>query len=316
MDGVIDFHVHLPWFIRDPVAAAGFLVGEMDRAGVARAVVIAVETSVGKFTESIDRRGVVEALGESMYLFFPSVPGYLNRLIEDLDSALKEHVDLLKEHRRSSLDVVKASEVYRDRLYPVASFDPDTSIEGNIEALRSLEGKIIGLKLLPTIHFTRPDKRGLFRLYKVLEDMGLILIVHTGCDPGVWELPRFCEHARPRYLAKIAKRFRDLVMVVAHMGSYSALKPGIFMDEAIDLYSRFDNVYVDTSAVDPFIIEFFVERVGDTSRILFGSDYPYVVGLTISDAVELIQSLRLTDSIIRGILRDNALKLLKNINLK
>ncbi len=306
--GIIDFHTHLPWRVKDPRRAAERLLAEMDEAGVERAVVIAIEPSLSLFQERVTPERIREAAAEAVdYLIYLRIRS-LREAVMNPEASLAEHERLLIEHTRPSEEVLEAAEASNGRLYPVASYNPDLGPQGTVERLR---GKpYLGVKLYPTLHDCTPSEKKLRPLLDYLEENNMVLIVHTGCDPGLWELPGLCRGARPSSLESIAKKHRDLVIVVAHLGSYSALRPGIYFDEALRLLEKHDNVYADTSAVDPFMVELAVERVG-YDRLLFGSDYPYVTGLSMSDAVEAIAFSNLEGRAKEAILRRNAERLLR-----
>ena len=314
MNGIIDFHVHLPWRTRDPRVAAKRLLFAMNEAGVELAVAIAVEPSVERFNSHVTPERIRDAVGESLDLVAFTRHWSVQELALDPERAIEDHRRLLVTHMRRSEEVVEASMHSSGRILAVASYNPDLGVEGNIERLEKLRGRILGLKHYPTLHFSNPAGRSLRPILEYLESEGLILVVHTGCDPGVWELPRFCEYARPRFVGEVARRHRDLVIVMAHMGSYSALQQGIYFNEALEVLSRYDNVYADTSAVDPFLVELAVKRVG-WDRILFGSDYPYLAGYTISDSVLDILNANMPGKAKRAILRENAEKLLRRLGL-
>ncbi|MEB2836774.1 MAG: amidohydrolase family protein [Desulfurococcales archaeon] len=308
--GYIDFHVHLPWREHDPREAARRLLAEMDSAGVERAVVIAVEPSLKLFKERVNAETIRKAAADALdYLVYMRIPR-LRRILFSPEESLNEHERILVEHTRRSEDVLEAAEASGGRLLAVASYNPEL---GPIGTLERIKGKrYLGVKLYPTLHFCTPNEKRLRPLLDYMESEGLILIVHTGCDPGIWELPDLCSGARPSSLEPVARRHRDLVIVVAHLGSYSALKPGIYFDEALRLIERYDNVYADTSAVDSFLVELAVERVG-YDKLLFGSDYPYVTGLTIADFVESILRMNIEWRAKMAILRWNAERLLKRL---
>ena len=141
-----------------------------------------------------------------------------------------------------------------------------------------------------------------------------ILLYHTGCDPGPWERPELSEDANPKYLKSILESYNPL-MILAHTGSYSAYKPGIWFDEAFELGKRFDNVYFDSSAVSSFvfskkILEKIRKYVG-LDRLLYGSDYPVVWGSNMKYEVDVIKGCRnLTDDEKENILGLNAARIL------
>ncbi|MGQ4892181.1 MAG: amidohydrolase family protein, partial [Candidatus Njordarchaeia archaeon] len=153
-------------------------------------------------------------------------------------------------------------------------------------------------------------------LWKLAEDLDLIILYHTGCDPGPWEYLRLCDVARPRKIAKVVSQF-SVPVILAHAGAYSAEKPGIWLKEAVSLANKYEQVWLDTSSV-PYILheEWIVNLFRDNSvmdKILFGSDFPVVQGLDMSRAIALVEmSPYLSDKEKLLILRENALKLLSN----
>ena len=311
--GVIDFHSHLPWWIRDPIKAGRTLIEAWSRAGVTGGVVIAVEPSIRLFRTHVDKSSIYDAIGEQMdYIVLNRVPA-ISRLVYQVDEALREHEELLEKHYRPTRDVIEAGSRFREIL-PVASYNPDMGVEEYIEEIKGYIDDILGVKIYPTLHFIPPNHRRLNKLYKVLEEESKIVIVHTGCDPGVWELPKMCRYARPSLVAGAARRYSSLRFIIAHLGAYSALSPGIFLHEAIDALGM-ENIYADTSAVDPFFIKLVVEEAG-WDKMLFGSDYPYTTGLEPIDWVNMIKGLDLADRVKDAILYHNAEKLLRTLGFK
>ncbi|MEM1685895.1 MAG: amidohydrolase family protein [Acidilobaceae archaeon] len=308
---IIDFHVHLPWNPHSVREASSILLRELDNASVKLAVVINVEFGIETFKSNVSSKSIIEAGLEVFDYIFDYKFRFIERFIGDPERTIREHVEFMEKNNRDSELFVEGLSGL-DRLIPVVSYNPDIGVEANYDRLRRLSNKILGLKIFPTLHFTRPDSTGLSKLYSLIGSIGGVVIIHTGCDPGIWELPAFCRTSRPSIVAKIAKAYRDVVFIVAHLGSYSALKPGIYFDEAIEALS-IDNVYADTSAVEPYFIEKAVEEVG-YDKILFGSDYPVVLGLTLKDAISGIMSLGIPGNAKRAILYDNAVKILRNWN--
>ncbi len=310
---VIDFHLHLPWRYSDPKEAAKKLLHAMDLSNVKAGVVIAIELSLKRFQDYVNpekvRRAVSDALDYLIYSRLPQLEKIILNAAEG-QAGIEEIKSIIVRHLRPNSHVAQAASVANGRLLPVASYNPDLHPREFVAYLE--ENSFIGVKLYPTLHFCRPSTKRLDFIYNYMEETGLILIVHTGCDPGIWELPGFCQYARPRELAYVAKRHPGLKIVMAHLGAYSALSPGIFFDEALEVMSRYDNVYADTSAVDPFYVELAIDKVG-YDKLLFGSDYPYVAGLTISDYINSIVELGLEDKVLRKIFYDNATRLLNEL---
>ncbi len=309
---IIDFHMHLPWKLKDPREASQKLISAMNEAHIEKGVVIAIEPSESVFRRNVSTKSILKAASESLDLIAFSRCERVRKSIFNPEKTIKEHEEMIKIHKRTTEEVIDASRYSKGRLCPVASFNPDLGIEGNLERLRRIKDQILGLKLYPTFHFLRPDSDVMERLYNYLEDEGLILIVHTGCDPGIWELPALCENARPKYVERVARNHKDLIIILAHMGSYSVLQEGMFFHEALDLMSKYDNVYGDTSAISSYYIKAAVKEVG-SDKVLFGSDYPYVVNFTPRDAVDIIKNLDISCKDKKAILYQNAHRLLKTL---
>ncbi|MCX8196579.1 MAG: amidohydrolase family protein [Acidilobaceae archaeon] len=303
---MIDFHVHLPWRLELREAAEA-LRAEMRRAGVRLAVAINVEAGLRTFKENVSQERVLQALGEALEYSFSSRAGYIVNMLLEPERAIWEHLRVLAEVSRDSVEFVRFLSGHRD-IVPVASYNPDLSPGENLRRLKALGDLTFGLKVFPTLHFTDPDKPSLLALYEEVGSVGGVVIVHTGCDPGIWELPSFCS-GRPSSVARAARKVRGTTFVVAHLGSYSALSPGIYFREALEALAQ-DNVYADTSAAEPEFVEKAVREVG-YEKILFGSDYPAVEGLTIEAAVREVASLDLSERAKRAIFEENALRLLK-----
>ncbi len=316
---IIDFHVHPPDILSSrrltAQETAKRLLEEMDSIGICRILLYALEVNVERFKKHVTKKKLLKALEHAVGYGLYSLPGYLSKLLEDPDTVLEEHVELLKKAHTPSGFVLEVSKHAGGRIVPIASPDPSMPRDMLLDMLDSLLRQgVLGVKLLPTIQLI--DDKVMDRveaIAELLEERGKVLIIHTGCDPGVWELPAMCETARPSRFTEIARRHRDLFIVFAHMGGYSALRPGIFMHEALELMKSLPNVYGDTAALEPELVEYAVKRVGP-DKVLFGSDYPVVVGATWRHLVESIAELRLPPSWIERIMWMNAEEILKTLD--
>jgi predicted TIM-barrel fold metal-dependent hydrolase len=165
-------------------------------------------------------------------------------------------------------------------------------VEAKLEEISALGLK--GIKMLPTLQLFSPlENKNFERICRYCEKEKRILLYHTGCDPGPWEIPELSEDANPKYLKPILQSYKPTI-VLAHAGSYSAYKPGIWFEEAMELAKEFDNVYFDSAAVSSFIYsEKILKRIKEeigTDRLLFGSDYPAVYGSNIEYEVSVIKN--------------------------
>ncbi|KSW11551.1 hypothetical protein CF15_01570 [Pyrodictium occultum] len=132
-----------------------------------------------------------------------------------------------------------------------------------------------GLKLITTMHMVWPDSKEVEEVFEAAEEKAVPVLVHAGCDPGLWELPAFCSLGNPERLERAIATHRDVPVIIAHAGGYSAAAPGVFTEEAVKLARRYPNVYLDTSAVPLDVLEIVVSSL-PAGKILHASDYPVV----------------------------------------
>ncbi|MFQ5762959.1 MAG: amidohydrolase family protein, partial [Candidatus Bathyarchaeia archaeon] len=157
-------------------------------------------------------------------------------------------------------------------------------VEGKLKEIDRLGFK--GIKLLPPLQFLRPAfKDNLRILFEYCEGRKKIILFHTGCAPGPWEIPELSEAANPTLLRPLLEEFHPVV-VLAHAGYYSALLPGIWFEEALQVGKEYPNVYLEVSAV-PYILAderlaTLVRRRVPFDRILYGSDYIEYMELSIN----------------------------------
>ena len=177
-----------------------------------------------------------------------------------------------------------------------------------------------GIKLLPTLQFYNPStNKMLVMVFKFAEKNEKIILFHTGCDPGPWEFPTLSSDGNPLLLKPLIQRYSKVQVVIAHLGSYSAKAPGIWLDEALSLAKNFSNVWGDLAAV-PYLVEkeVYVKKIKNKMKgfdhILYGSDFPVVGGWSsaFSESIPRIMATPLLDDNEKeAIMGLNALKLLQ-----
>ena len=301
---VIDFHVHPLPTLEDEK-----LLQELDSASVELCVLLAVDVDPSALDRTINGRPFTYTLVD-----------YGVWDLRALDSA-REILRLARTPNRRVAELVRR---HPRRFVGFGSVNPTRSrreVEEGLEQVRRLGLK--GIKLLPTLQMFSPDRdrRRLEQIFEFCRTENWIIVYHTGCDPGIWEIPALCDSARPELLEPILKKYRDVPVVLAHMGAYSSRFPGIWFEDALKVGKRYSNVWFDVAAV-PYLLRErpYVEAIRQATgldRVLFGSDYPVVYGLSIADAAEEIRlSPLLTGEEKEKILYYNAKKLLKDFNLK
>lgn len=315
---VIDVHVHPKILPTNKLIEPERLIEEMDKAGVDKAVLLAVETDPAGFdkfvNEELKRKVCLE-----YYRLYPRRYAYYldeNTLLYEFSTEVKQLLNLVNTPNEAVRGYV---DKYPERIIGFGSLDPNKPqgyIEEKIRAIKTYGFK--GIKLLPTIHFFNPEDPKMETLYERAEKEQLILLVHTGCDPGPWEIVEFSENANPKYLDAVAKEYPNLKIVAAHMGSYSALEPGIWFNEMVNVLKGNENVYADVSAIDEALIKKALELGVSEDKILYGSDYPAVLGWCdtatgMGNPIKALLNLDIKDEVKEKILSGNAKELL---NLK
>ena len=118
-----------------------------------------------------------------------------------------------------------------------------------------------GIKLHPDFQKFYIDGENAEKIYRVVGDK-LPILFHTGDN-------RY-EYSKPKRLAKMAKKYKNVNFIGAHFGGYRCWNE-------LDCYKGLDNVYFDTSSSLPFIpvekAESLIRKFG-VSKFFFGTDFP------------------------------------------
>jgi uncharacterized protein len=257
------------------------LIEEMDRSGVDRTVILAVEYDV------------------------PDSP-------------------LLKVSNERVMQWVKR---YPDRLIGFCSVCPTEKVDGEtrvtenavqrgVKTIRKhiTENGFRGVKFLQPFQHFYPNNPMMFPIYEECDRLGVPIIIHTGGE----DFPGLIKYCNPVYVDDVAKRFPNLRIVMAHMGSFPL---GVWFKEAMIVTLENPNVYVDLAAlrprelIDEQLLEKAIRWVG-SEKIIFGSDSPAVVDYPMDVAVQTILSANISVEDRENILGGNACRLLglNNIN--
>ena len=309
MRSIIDVHVHDPDIFNvnkhQPKEVAKKILLEMDEIGIEKIFLFAFEVDPMKSYELIMEKDIYRGIEEIISAGIYFLPKNLLDYLEDSMKAKLEHSSSIKTAYTPTERVSKIARYSNGRILAVGSIMLSDSINEIISRLESfLRLNIIGIKIYPTLQFINPSDNKFYAVYSFLEDHKLALFIHTGCDPGLWELPKFCASADPKNAEDIAKNFKELKIILCHMGAYSAFKPGIFLENAIQLVNKYDNIYVDTAAVEPDIVEYAVRKM-NIEKIFFGSDYP-VLGVSWRYLVNNMKLLDIPNNVREKILYLNA----------
>ena len=274
--GIVDVHVH-PL----PELPEATLLSELKKAHVRRCVLLALDLDPSELEEERKKTRFLECL--------------LNAGVWDI-RALDMAREILRRGRTPNERVAELVRRHSGLFLGFGSVNPSKPSSYVREKLAEIaDYGFRGLKLIPTLQMFCPSKakKNLKRILRFCERSDLIVMWHTGCDPGPWESPALSECARPALLRPFVRTFGEVAFIIAHAGSYSAMRPGIWFPEALELAEAHENVWLDIAAV-PYLLaepEFArpLRAKGLVGRVLFGSDYPVMGGgASITEAIEVV----------------------------
>ena len=149
--------------------------------------------------------------------------------------------------------IISSVRKYPANLIGFGRIDPRYGEEVIPEIKRLAESGIEGIKLHPTVECFRPDHPSFFKVFQAMVDSNIKLIVTHSSESGF---------AAADLWATVANRFPQLNIILAHLN-----------EACIPLLREFPNIYADTSTASISLIR---KAYGvSSSKILFGSDYPY-----------------------------------------
>lgn len=193
-----------------------------------------------------------------------------------------------------------AAEENRAPVFFTGSIHPaDPDPEATLEFIAASGLK--GIKLHPEYQgFEFSDER-LFPLWERCIEHGLFLVTHAGYD--IMFQPPW--HTDPERLAAFHRRFPQLPLVLAHLGSMTMWDEVEKHLAGLPVY--FDLAFITPEYIDPARLVRIIRRHG-AERILFGTDSPWC---SQKRQLEFIRSLPLTHEEQELIFWKNAANLLK-----
>jgi predicted TIM-barrel fold metal-dependent hydrolase len=298
----VDFHVH-------PKMPDLKFLSDMRKAGVRHAVILATDTD----SEDLDRPEIVEKL-KSAYAesaHSPSTPfaEFLETIRADLYS--RTHV--------TDQDVADWVADYPNTLTGFGSVNLGKTrdyVERKLDRIQQLGLK--GIKLLPYSQFFNPAENGnIDTLFEYCRKTGSIVLTHSGCAAGAFEIPELSRDSHPSLWESVALKYPDVPIVLAHFASYSTHQPGIWFSDALALMKKCSNVFADISAAHYLLADAgTVEQIRQTTgfdQVLFATDYPgpLYYGTSLAQLVNNVKGNRLlSETEQRAILVDNGQRLL------
>jgi predicted TIM-barrel fold metal-dependent hydrolase len=197
-----------------------------------------------------------------------------SKVLEEIRSALYSPTHVTEQ------DVADWMEDYPDVIIGFGSVNLCKSrdyVEAKLARIQEL--KLKGIKLLPFAQFFNPAEHENMEIFmEFCRKTGTVVLCHTGCAAGPHERPEFSEDSRPSLWEPVARKYPDVPIGLAHFGSYSSSRPGIWLREAMEVGRKCENIYADLAAVN-YVLEDerAVKEIRKTitfDRVMFATDYP------------------------------------------
>jgi uncharacterized protein len=274
----IDFHVHLPTPDWLDVSMRGY-----------------IEAAEGYFRSKVARRTLDELAAD-----FESMDLVAVLLAWDAETATGRP-------RVPNELVARACRQHPKTFVGFGSVDP---LKGDFavgELDRIAELRLKGVKLHPSLQAFRPDDEKFWPLYERCEELGLVLLFHTGTSgigagqPGGQGIR--LDYARPIRLDAVAAAFPNLNVIAAHFGYPWHL-------ELLSMALHKTNVFIDISGWAPKYIpaEVIREMKGRLqNQFVFGSDYPFIQP---QRCLEELAEMDIPPAALQKVLTENGKKLL------
>lgn len=175
---------------------------------------------------------------------------------------------------------------YPGRFFGFASFDTKTPITWKMLEHAHRKQGLIGYKLAFGYQNVAPEDPAWRDLYRYASTYNLPVLVHLGYTPISKVNMAYC---MPKRLHSICKEYKNLTVVVAHMG-------WPWIRDTLMLLENFENVYADLSVLS---INLSFKQILDVlhqakdrgviHKLLWGSDYPI---FTMRSTVSFLQDIR------------------------
>ena len=262
MAGYIDFHTHA---FPDQIAATA--ISALEKKGNVKAY---VNGTVDGLLTSMDRAGIERSVVCS--------------------------IATRSEQFQPILDWSES--IRSDRIVPLPSVHPaDPNRLQHLEQIK--ERGFVGLKMHPYYQDFFLDDNELLDFYGKIEELGLLLVMHTGYDIG---FPRI-RRADPARILNLFKMVPGLRLITTHLGGWDEWEDVRAMLTGLPVYMEisFALDFLDQIRLRDLIVNH------PPGSILFGTDSPWADQAT---TLKMRSKLGLSDELFASIVRDNARVLL------
>ncbi|MGC8606413.1 MAG: amidohydrolase family protein [Vulcanisaeta sp.] len=206
---------------------------------------------------------------------------------------------------------------YDDFFVPLASINPSLGTKYVYEKLNELEGlNVKGIVVSPTLQLFDPTKTKAFRaILEYVERNDILLIMHL--DPCPYSVDICFESLMPDILNDLLERY-SIKLVLSALGISEGMSYP-WLERIVKLMKRYDRVYIESTGISCILFNTlmgknFVRSVG-TDRIIYGGGYPYLRLKQVIMNLRCVESSGLPRHDLESILFDNAIYLLRDIDV-
>ena len=279
MVSVTDAHIHIqPFEMMPPAVAATFWRGKPNRAELEAYAADPRKLLARMDEDQVARVGLINYVSPDLMGFTDAANAWM----------------------------VRYASADPSRLIAFGSVNPRFSADVAGETARLIENGARALKVHPPHQLFRANAYqdalpGLADLYRVAQDAGIPVTIHTGTSVFPGARSRFGD---PMDVDDVAIDFPRLTILLAHGG-----RP-LWMEAAFFLVRRHPNVYLEVSGIPPAkLLEYFprIEEIAD--KTIWGTDWPSPGIKSMRLNVEAFLALPLSDGAKSAILDGNARRL-------
>ena len=278
---VTDAHIHVqPFHMMPPAVAATFWQGKPNRAEL-EGYAADPRALLGRMdAEGIDRVGLINYVS-------PDIMGFTDE---------------------ANPWMVRYAASDPSRLIAFGSVNPRFTSDVAGATARVIEAGARALKVHPPHQVFRANAYldalpGLADLYRVAQDAGVPVTIHTGTSVFPGARSRLGD---PMDVDDVAVDFPKLTILLAHGG-----RP-VWMESAFFLVRRHPNVHLEVSGIPPAKLLDYFPRVEEiAAKTIWGTDWPSPGVKSMRSNVNAFLALPLSDATKRAILSDNAARIWK-----
>jgi len=212
----------------------------------------------------------------------------------------------------ADLDMVMKLIKNEPKLLMTASLQIEEINKNNLDKIKNLfvKKRALGFKIFPGHDPVYPTDKRWLPIFNLCQKYNLPLIIHTGINTGNLKVAKYND---PKYIVKIAKRFKKLKIIIAH---YFWPK----LDYCFKMTAGFDNIYFDTSGLaDAEVVEMSggIKKIKEIltktikrrkDSVIFGTDWPMC---KIKPHLKLIDSLKISREEKDNVFYKNTLKIFR-----